>query len=397
MPVVTKFIVAAAIVLVGCTDGLLPDQSETFYFSSLETRKASPEEIPDRGPQLSKSQADIYEPILEGFERNHKELLARSDIRDQIERIESVYVSLGRYVELVAMLQKDVEEKGAESHVIDRLAWGYIRLGMQNYARELLDQLQQARPQSADVWFLEGAFWLQWDSESTEARKNFVAAWERAVDLDPNYRGYEGITAENMKQQIERVRRLLGPDEPASPEERAFELASEAVQQAPRLALAKAVSNVVDAVDPNETDPDDTDSVDDNGDLGQEPAPERNAEREYALKVAQGNLYLSENKPRQAEDAFIAARTIKPQGFEAEFGQFRAGWGAEGQRNRVAAGIRGLAQRDDLTARQAYEVALFARSKMADKDLARELLERSQKLDPELAQTLNIQSLIDKL
>ncbi len=389
------------LVLAGCTDGVLPDQREVVYFSGLETDRAKPAEIPDPGPQLSDSQRRVYEPILEGFEENRDKLLEQPDISTQIERIESVYVGSGRYLELVAAYQKDVTEKGLESRVADRLAWGYVRLGMQNQARELLDQLKEASADDPNVWFLDGAYYLQWDPDEVESQQNFIAAWERAIALDPAYVGFEGIRAADMRRQLERVKTQLGPENLVSPMERTIQLASESVSQAPRVALASLAPDPEPAEDaPVETEPSETESKDATDSQPEAAAVETKTsapEAEYKTLIARGEMRLAQAKYKEAEDAFIAARTIRPTGFEAEFGQLRAGWGVETQRNRVSARARQLAERDNLSARQSYELGLFAYSKMSDETLARTLWERSKSLDSELAERVNIDDLLSKV
>lgn len=383
----------------GCTEGLLPDQREVVYFSGLETDRASATSIPDRGPQVSKSQQDVYDPILDGFEKNYPQLLKRPDIKNQIERIESVYVGSGRYLELVSIYQQDFKANGMQSNVIDRLAWGYIRLGMQKQAREVLDMLQEARPRDSDVWFLEGAFWLQWDPDELESQQQFVAAWERALSLDPDYRGFEGIRAADMERQLERVKQRIGPENLISPVERAVDLASEAVLQAPRVALARVKPKPVVPI-PDDVEEPPAEALPEGEPAGEETPPaaaEASPEREYKLKVARGELFLSQGEFKKAEDAFIAARTLVPNGFAAEFGQLRAGWGVESARNRVSARARKLAERNDLTARQTYELGLFAYSKMSDRDLARSLWTRTRELDAALAGRVGIDALLKKV
>lgn len=371
-----KWLVLIMLGGMGC-EAALPEPTPLRYFAAVQLSAPSATDLPDPGPNITQTELDTFEPIVEGFQKNHELLLGQSDVREQLDRIENVYIATGRYLELVGIYQRDVAEKGAKSHAAARLGWAYIRLGQEKPAKELVALLKTEESERAMAFFLEGAGHLQWDAGSEGSNQGLYRAWSRALELNPNFKGFEGISAAQMRAQLERLKPQLG--EPVD----ALALAQERVQGVTAAALAAT------AVKPTEAEPE-VPAVE-----PEVPAAEPDdPERQYRITVARAELALNEAKYQEAEELFIQAKALVPNGFAAEFGHLRAGWGQEGARPRIRPRFEELAKRDDLTGRQAYDLGIFLLNVVQDKALAAGVLNRVKTLDPELAGRVNIDKIL---
>lgn len=409
-----NFLLASALTLTligsGCGNGVRPETRDTVRFSALETDEIGPQILDDPGPSASPQQLSTYEPIVQGVRDSRKELFARADVGGQLERIEGVFISTGEYLELVSYYQQHVEEAGPNDDVGRRLAWALIRLGQMKQARDLIDELMELSPRDPLVHFLDGSYYLQTEGESVDDRKKALAGWERTVELDPDFRGYEGITAAVMKNQMQQMRASIPPEE-------AEESGGEAdAPEAKAVAAARGVLNTANG------------PVGDDGDAvagaepsdgataeGEQPEPAEEAsaaaeiagnteiaenaenaageaaerpgadsDREYKVLVARGEIALSQKKFEEAETFFIEAKKVRPDGFAAELGQLQAGWGVESARNVVSSRARKLAERD-LSGEESLRLGRFVWTRMQDRQLATKLLEDAKKKAPDRA------------
>lgn len=370
-----------------CGEGVQPEQRELVYFTAIETELPEPQAIPDPGPQLQGAQSSTYEPIVNGFVENHERLLQREDIKGQIERIENIFIALGRYHEIAAMFRDEWERAGTDSYVADRWAWALIRLGQRQQAREVLDKLLADRPDDPKVHFLDGAYWVQEQPRETEDLRKVVRAWKRVVELDPDYRGFENMNADVLRQQVAAFEADLGPVEPGADAAAVVAAATDRVQRSATLALSVA-EPVLEELIPTEPDEeqDQAGAEEPPADQPTTPQPgEMSIEDQYKLAVARGQIELAQGNYNEAENAFLMAKSVDPDGFEANFGQLQAGWGNPSARNQVAAAVRELAKREDLEPSQQVDIGVFLWTKMARKDLARDLLESAKAKDPTLA------------
>jgi tetratricopeptide (TPR) repeat protein len=112
--------------------------------------------------------------------------------------------------------------------------------------------------------------------------------------------------------------------------------------------------------------------------------------------VARGQMALSQGQSEQAEQFFAQALKRDPDSVDARLGQIQNAWSDETRRNELARSIRTLAERDDLTPRQQYEVGLFAFTKMSDAKLARELWQKVEERDPQLADSVGLDGLMER-
>lgn len=368
----------------------MPEQQDVVWFTAVETELPEPELVPDPGPAMSKAQISSYEPIVNGFVKNHERLLARTDIRTQIERIENIFIALGRFHEIVAIYRDDVAVKGVQSHIADRLAWAYVRLGQRKLARDLLDELLVALPDNASVHFLDGAYWIQIGERTPEELQKVVSAWRRLLELDPQFVGPEGLDAAVIAAEVEKFEQQLEATPPAEPS--AIELAKTVVEKVATAPAADAPEAIQQPAQPTQEPK--TDQPQTNPPTTTPPTTNH---QQYRLLVAKGQIALSNGDARAAENHFLAARRLNPTGFEAEFGRLQAGWTQESARNTVAEGMRKLAQRDDLTPRQKYDLGVFLWTKMSRADIARPLLEAVVAEAPDLATRLDVPGLLQRM
>lgn len=377
------------------------------YFTAIETDTPEPEIVQDPGPAVPEAQLARSRPIINGFLDNHERLLAEVEIQRQIGRLERVFMATGDYHKFLGILRDDFETRGADSHVADRYAWTLIRLGQRQQARETLDVLLADRADDADVHFLDGAYWLQEQPQETDDLKKVVTAWEKTLALDPAYQNYD-VNAQMLQGQLTALREQLGTAavEPAAAAGQGdMKAMAEALVQkavADEAAEEEPVQPDAEQAEGREEDQAEEQAADDQP--VEEPTEEiaeasRNAPRsmnkEYRILVAKGQIALGQSNYREAEQSFVQARAIKPNAFEAEFGQLQAQWGKNEGRNDVANRLRRLAEKSSLTARQRIDLGTFLWTKMARKDLARKLFDAAKAADPAVA--AEVDSLVDQM
>lgn len=391
-----RLLLSIAVLLVGC-DAVVPEYKGLRYFAALQIHAPISHTLTDPGPELSTSETKIYEPIVEGFRQNHGMLLRREDVKEQLERIENVYVATGRYLELVGIYQSDFKVHGGSSHIAERLAWAYIRLGQQQHSKEVVDTLKVARPEDPMPYFLEGARYLQWDPNSEDSKRALLVAWTKVLELDPNFNGFEGITASQIRTQVDRLRQEVTPASPLT----AMELAQERIAKITNVSTIPEVPAVAPEMPgvegPVVTGPPEVPGVDEIlvvGAASEVPGIVDSPEKAYRIAVARGEVLLNDARFQEAEDAFLTAKKIDPDGFGAEFGQLRAGWGLEKARPAVRTRLSALAGRENLTARQAYDLGVFFLNHVQDKESATTLFRRVQTMDPALAERVGLEKLL---
>ena len=375
-----------------CGKGVRPEARDSVRFSALETDAVESQVIQDPGPQANAEQLNTYKPIVQGVRDNRDDLFNRADVGGQLERIEGVFIATGEYLELVAYYQEAVEEKGADSAVGRRLAWGLIRLGQQKAARDLIDDLLEKSPDDALVHFLVGAFYLQNERSSVEDRKKAIDAWTRVLERDSGFRGYEGITAGMVKNQIDRMTASIPPEErdeePPAVEALAAAAANGVIQkvnepEVPELKPAVAEGSEEPVAEGSEEP------------VAEVPDPtEADSGRQYKILVARGEMALAQSKFEEAETLFLQAKQIRPDGFSAELGQLEAGWGVESARNTIETRARTLAKRQ-LDGDQALRLGRFVWTRMNEGELARKLLEDAKKKAPGRAKAAD--ALLEKI
>ena len=376
----------------GCSDGVQPDQREMVYFTAIETDTLVPQPVADPGTSLPADQVAAASKIVDGFVENHERLLQSPEVGLRIEQIENFFIVTGRFHELMVIYRDDWEQRGTKSHVADRFAWGLVRLGQQKRARQTVDALLADRPTDPKVHFLDGAVYLQVQPPPQEDFPKVVKAWRRVLQLDPGFKGYERIDAEALRAEIAKFDAATPEHLREAPPEPIVAPQSDAgtadADDAGSSATPQAVDTlpteqpVADSPAPSEVEPAETPETEQPA----QPAaltPDQTAR----LWVARGEIALGAGNYKKAEEAFIKAKALAPESFQAEFGHLRAGWGTESARNDVAKRMRELAEWPNLTPIERFDLGLFLWTKLGRKDLAEKQWEQAQ-TDPAIAARL---------
>lgn len=367
-----------------------PDQRELVYFTAIETDTLKPKPIPDPGVQLPQAQISSSERIVNGFIENRERLLGDKEVALRIEQIENIFLALGRFHELMEIYRDDWDKRGPDSYVADRYAWGLVRLGQRKQSRDVINQLLVARPTEGRIHFLDGAAYLE---DQPPDPKNFpaiVRAWQRTLDFDPDYKGYEGIDAKMLATEIEKFKSLIPPaakpGEPAEPAEpRPGDTPPEPKPDATGEPAEPEPAAEANAEPPPEVDVEPAPEAETPPASKPDPGADLTLDQQYRLQIAKGQIALGQGNYTEAERAFAHAKMFQPNGFEAEFGRLQAGWGNEAARNKVSSAARELAERKDLTPSQRVDLGVFLWAKMGRNDLAKEQWEAAKTADPALA------------
>ncbi|MFB6265206.1 MAG: tetratricopeptide repeat protein [Bradymonadaceae bacterium] len=402
--------------------GAADDSRTTAYVHPLAGPDEFDSTVSSPAPPVSMDEKPGYRSIVEAFKKNASALFKRSDIDKRIEQIERVFVATGHYLDLVAIYQRVVDEQGLASPAAPRLAWAYIRLGQRRLARKLIDRLERARPESARVAYLEGAFWFDRASQSKKAAARTVRAWRRALERNPDLQGFGGVGASQLKRQLARLEKRLGssPEAILGSDER-----PSSTDTSPPRSDGSGESSIGGETEPSSSaDPPDERGGEDDSDAGEdssaaEPTDEPTADSSAGAApsrtntdrsdgstedtgqvadraVIEGQLALESGAPRKAQSRFERALEHAPGRVDARLGLLRAKLRAGGDPDALADDLRKLVERQDLSARQAYDAALFARVKLEDDGLAVRLLERVRRLDPAFAKRIGVSELIDQ-
>ena len=194
----------APLCLLGCLDqGAAPVGLEPVRFTPFETREFTTTEMSDSKPSLPPQQQEQLDTLIATFAPKAPAFLQSPEAMARIEGIEQAYLQTGRVFELIELYHRDIAQHGANhSLAAPRLLWLYIRLAQDTEARELLASLLRAQPENPDVWFLYGAYWIKEAKESKEAATKFILGWSKALELDPDYTGFEKITADILRREV---------------------------------------------------------------------------------------------------------------------------------------------------------------------------------------------------
>lgn len=378
----------------GCGDGVLPADNGAQTFSPLQTSpitsrtlNAPPSDVP---PEVLAN----YGPIIDGFEKNSETLLRRNDIEPRLEQIESVYVATGRYLELVAIYQTDVEKHGLDSAASASLVWAWMQIGQRKKARDLIDRLIKEKPQSATTWFLEGAYWLPDAQTASEPAKKTIAAWQKTLELDPGFSNFKSFNAATLRQQISHLQQRVASSplnaanaqqsavpapQAAAPEKPAVEEVSEPVVEAPRVE-EKPVEK------PEETEA-----------SAQEIQEIEKPQESADVLVAQGQIALSRGQQAQARMFFTRALAAESDNIGAAVGMFNVRRLEGAEREVLLKDLKTLAAHPKMTAQHAYELGMFAVRGAKDNALAIELFERTMQLDAGYAERAGVPALVKRL
>lgn len=399
------------------------------HFTPLERETRSVEPVEAPAPPVSLEDRPEYEQIIQGFRSQAVQLFQRDDIDRRLNQIERVFVGTGKYLELVAVYQDVVDELGLESSAAPRLARGYIRLGQRKKAREFLDKLKQARPEDAQVAFLEGLYAVSAPEQAPQDADRAVEAWRRTLDLDPDFEGPGGMTAARLEQQIGQLeqsgsaagqgqpgQQRPGPVAQAEPggggaeqppsgegdgtpsgESDGDELdentgetdgetsgdneKKEATDETPTADKVDAGAERADAEMAGE---------EDGGDGALGSAPDAGTEAPVGVLVLNADEARANGNLEKAAETYQKALDRAPEHLDAQFGLLQADWARDGEMDDIAGRLESLLDHPELTAREAYQMARFADGELGRAELAETFRQRVRELDADYADKLGV-------
>ena len=434
---------ALALISSACVEGSEPTGRPVITRSALEQDVYASTRILDPGTGTPQDEIDKLGSLFESFEKNAPRLLRQNDLGPRVEMIERAYITSGRYMDLVAIYRKDVEEHGLKEGLSPiRLTWAMVRLGQEDEAKRLLGEILALRPTDADAWFLYGAYWIKYARSSSDAAKKVVLAWRKVVELDPNFRGFEGINAPTLKRETDAIAKGT-PILPGELELLEATLTSKAKEPATSPTDEKTPTDVTTpdgeapSEQPGEATPDETtaipaenapvetvvpedvakettpvvDNVAETAPSPTPPTPEKTGPEPMTVLMGRAQLALAQGENAQAAGFIRAAISAhapegkfdklaeSKQGSGDIFALVRISWQSNHDRNGAARAFRGLATRvkGEKDATLTYEMAMFAWKEMEDRPLAIELFEQFASLDPERARSMNIDKVIDSV
>jgi hypothetical protein len=415
-----------------CMEGSEPAGAQVYYFSALERDAFVPAAIVDRGSNLPPEELAQLEPIFTSFDTNAEQLFKQADIDTRIESIENAYLSAGRYIELLGIYREDIKRQGLDkSPGATRLLWGLIRLGQEPQSKKLAVELVRARPQSADAWFLYGAYWIKYAAEDKDAAKRVVLGWSSAVDIDPRYRGFEGIDASTIRREVSRLRQesgvtaeqlgelqrdlLVAPNtEKAGLTPPPEAQAGDVVRTAQAIATAQGVPAQVEPEVPQQG-ADMGASVESDPSIAREPPveqarqSEQTAEQGLLLALAEVSSKRAQGDEAAALVLLRAALTKSLPDGKIErasdvlkrdvdlFSLVRLAWGLDHDRSGAGRLFRQIAERPVSRSMTLYKYAMFAQNELEDRPLTRTLLEKLKAQDAEFAARYKVDALLGAL
>ena len=384
---------------VGCQKARVASPRQEVYFGPLATELPRPEVVVDRGPQRELSDDDLLTRTLREFEADSEAILQREDVRGQIGRIQAAYRAQGRELDALATFQRDVARRGADSPAAPNLAWGLMKLGQEVRARQLLDQLLAKRPDEASTWFLYGADAIGRAQSSREAAADAVAAWSRALELDPRLQGFDGVDPLALRQQrAELLRRGRFTDEEiAQARQRLDALASPAPAEGPTEEQPVAPGPAAPAPSP--------DQEQEQQAVAPSVAAPTSAPRQKQqvppsprVLLVRAQLALAEGR---ADEARRLYGVLRQRGELAEararLGILQLGWRLGGDQPALRREARTLGQDSALPPAVLYDLALFELRQLQAPDRAHTLLQRLQREDPAFARAQDVAGLLGQI
>ena len=381
-----RSIILVCLALAGC--GQQPSSSDgVTYFHPLQAEESLVEPVEDPGAPVDTEEMRGYRQIMEGFRANAGALFQRSDIEKRLDQIEQVFISTGHYLELVGIYQRVVEQQGIESTAAPRLAWSLVRLGQRQQAKALIDRLKDARPQDPDVHFIDGAFWLNRAQESREAGAKTAMAWQKTLELDSDYKGFQDATASDIQNQIDRLKQNLGapPSEiiqktqPPAPAPAAEPPAEEEQVANQQDTGGKTTPDTEDRERPTDSDTEETAPT-----TPQEP-PTTDEPSPVKVRLMRASLAASKGDLETAKRQYESVLDDESQNLRARFGLLKVRQKQGDAVGTLKDEVRSLLEHPALDAPTAYNIGLFARARLDSDELATSFFDVVRTKDPEFA------------
>lgn len=438
-------VVAALVVLTACGDDVVADGADVVYLNPWNHDRVDVQPVQDRSPAVAPAHQQRFEQDLAEFEQLTDEfvvraddVLERSDVDQVLGSFEQAFLFSGRYLDLVELYQKHYRTHGVDSIAAPALAWSYVKLGNEPGAEAMIDELTEARPDDVETWVVVGKYHGRRADTSVQSAHRARQAYERVLELDPDFESFKMMDRRRLENELDGLERIIeqradadpgvaGADQPmhhadgeaagadddavaeatAEAEDRARTAGGEVERRAvDRIeAAAMNVEEYVEDALPGELTVEEADELrredleeapDDEAD---EPeAADQADEPSAAHLVARGRRALQrggEQNLREAEDYFEQALEADPDRVEAGIGLLRVAERGGAPREVLVDQFDSVADYDELTARQAHELGLFALRSLNDRARATSLLERVEQLDPSFARRVGVDALLE--
>lgn len=385
-----------------CTDSTFADPQDVVYLTPMNAHKVEAGPVEDQIPQFRSEEDDNYKQVREQFSRRAGLLLQREDVVSQLESIEQVYYLSGYYLELIKIYQDHIEEFGVTNIAGPSLVFAYVQTGQDRLARELILRLKEDAPEDPLTWVVAGRYHLQNSQSSAREAREARDSFQRALALDPNLGNFRGMNATVLRAQIDDLNRRIPPEQLAASDSSPSELQ----EQRDLLALTETAEQEESPgegqqeLEPESLDRDESALFEEQeiALLEAPPAAEPVAEESAAHFIALGRAELQQGSSRlEASQAhFRRALEIEPENLDAAIGLLLIAGRSGAPEEMLTQQIQRIEEHPALTARQAYEMALFTMRSLNDRDLANMLLQRVQDLDPSFARRVNTDALIQR-
>lgn len=403
---------AALVALAGCgDDGFAANENSSVLFSPLRTQSAVPTVVEDPDAP-GKDGIQEIQSIVANFEQGM--MADGTQAPPNMIDLEAEFIQRGRYLDLVGIYQNMIKKNTVQAAGADgaatatgpielRLVRAYLRLGQMSLAREMLDKMIQDNADSPMTWFLNAAYWLPEAADSPDAAARVVANWQKTLEIEPNFVGFDQANAPSIREQLAVLRERTPADKiaeataelhrkmnPNAVEKRDADAKPVAVAQAPVEEPEVEAPKVEEAPEPA--------VVAEVKAPAEEPAPapaESAKPQRIPHLMAFANMALAQEQTGEAVKLFKQVLAREPEHFGAQFGLIRAGWMHPAQRPELEKNLRALAARSDLSAREELDLGRFVYYDTQDRALAIKLWESVKKKNPKLAESVGLDALIE--
>lgn len=401
-------LVLVAFGLMACGDGVLADRGDVVYLTGWNAEVVQPRVVEDKTPVLDEKTGQEYGQLMEGVSQQAETFFRSRQVIEFMGAVEQAFLMSGRYFELVEILRQQFEAQGTGSVAAPALAWTYLQLGNEPKVEEIIRQLEAERPADPLTWVVVGAYHASRSSQSMDSARQARDAFEKVLELDPDFTGFMALEGEAMRQQLEMLRRQVPADRPpqiaeAEPADEQEDIAAaEAAREVADVAteVGAAVDERLEAKEAREeigelAEEDEELQLAEEAEETREEGPDNRAQA--ALYVAQGQRALQSGGDRlqEAQNHFRRALQYDEDSVDAGIGLLRVAARSGAPEDMLADQIDLLASRD-LSARQAYDLGLFCLRNLKDRDRATSLLQRVEDLDPQLSRRLGVESLLQQ-
>lgn len=126
-----------------------------------------------------------------------------------LHELELVYFSSGRIFELADLYKEVFDAHGPSHPMAARLAYLYERIGQQTLAESLAKDVRDAQPEDPFAWFVYAFSLGQQTAPSDETLREIEFAFGKILELDPEFAMPGGISARQIAEQRDALRRRL--------------------------------------------------------------------------------------------------------------------------------------------------------------------------------------------